>query len=80
MKGNAEIIAKVSKREKLTEIEEEYVEETMKQTEKKGLFSRSYHWFKSHFTSSNGGVTRQASKSGFLLEVSSPLDEPGTPP
>uniref|UniRef100_A0A8C4ZT70 AIG1-type G domain-containing protein n=1 Tax=Gadus morhua TaxID=8049 RepID=A0A8C4ZT70_GADMO len=46
MKGNAQIMVKASKREKLTEIEEEYIEDSQKRKEKKGFKSKMCAFFK----------------------------------
>ncbi|CAL8321121.1 unnamed protein product [Arctogadus glacialis] len=49
MKEKAQIIVKVSKREKLTKTEEEYVEERKKRKEKKGIGRAIYDWIKNPF-------------------------------
>uniref|UniRef100_A0A8C5BG60 Fibronectin type-III domain-containing protein n=1 Tax=Gadus morhua TaxID=8049 RepID=A0A8C5BG60_GADMO len=45
MKGNAQIMVKASKRERLSKSEEKYIEGTKKRTEKKGHGSKLYGWF-----------------------------------
>ncbi|XP_030218509.1 uncharacterized protein LOC115548195 [Gadus morhua] len=45
MKGKAQIIAKVSKREKLTKTEEEFLVDRQKRQEKKGLFKKCLNFF-----------------------------------
>ncbi|XP_059915976.1 uncharacterized protein LOC132463690 isoform X1 [Gadus macrocephalus] len=48
MKGNAQIMVKASKREKLSKSEEKYIEQTKKRSEKKGFGSKLYGWFMCH--------------------------------
>ncbi|CAL8369516.1 unnamed protein product [Boreogadus saida] len=49
MKEKAQIIVKVTKREKLTETEKEYVEQIKKRKEKKGFGRAIYDWIKNPF-------------------------------